>query len=442
VGGDKTIHQERTEETEQQIKFSQLVPVKKPSNDEHRISVAEEAVVFADGFGVGGKDEFAAGGLTGSGKGADEHEQCGAGQVEVGEKPIHDLEGIRRINKNAGAATAGNECPVILGGDRFEHTNSRCADSNDAAVRGFGFVDEARSVGAEFVALFVHRVAGERIGFDGRKRAEADVQCDEASLNAACTNLGEERFGKMKTSGRCSDRAGRRGIYGLVTKFVGCEVGGIFSFDVRRQRNFAERNESVADVWRAGKFETAMAFVVCVSNFGANARRISGGIEKNHFRADAGAFAGAKHRPPIVEMIFFEQKNFELSRGARIDAAKASGNDARVVEGEDIAGKKLFEQIGKAAMRDFFRRALQDEKARFIARRSGNLCDQFGRQKKIKIGRLHLQKQRRKHSKWVGHSLCGVFFASRIRRSRVEDQPVEKAEVIHREERGRVIHNW
>ena len=68
--------------------------------DEHAVAVGVEAVAFADGFVVGGKDEFAAG------EGTDEHEEGGAGEVEIGDERPGLLEFLGRMDEDAGAAGA------------------------------------------------------------------------------------------------------------------------------------------------------------------------------------------------------------------------------------------------------------------------------------------------------------------------------------------------
>lgn len=167
----------------------------------------------------------------------------------------------------------------------------------------------------------------------------------------------------MQTRGGRGDGTGRSGVNGLITEFIGVETRGIFSFDVRREGNFTERIERVADIRDAGKLQTAMAFVICGGDLRDDVSGFSGVVAENYFRADARAFARAQHHPPIVWSIFFKQKNFKLSAGARVDAAKPRGDDARVVEDEDVTGAEMIEQVGKVAVRNFFRFAGQDKEA-------------------------------------------------------------------------------
>src|SRR3954462_8704386 len=113
------------------------------SREEHGVAVAEKAEAFADRGGVGLQDEVAAAGFAGGSEGAYEHEQGGAGEVEVGEEGIHDFEIAGRVEKKAGAAVSSNELSMVGGSDAFQHARGGGADGDDAAAFGFGLVDGA-----------------------------------------------------------------------------------------------------------------------------------------------------------------------------------------------------------------------------------------------------------------------------------------------------------
>src|SRR5690606_26582481 len=72
-------------------------------HQQHAIAVAEKAVFFAHGFGVGAEDQLA------SGEGAHQHEQRGLRQVEIGQQRAHRAEFIRRVNKNARLVRIGGD---------------------------------------------------------------------------------------------------------------------------------------------------------------------------------------------------------------------------------------------------------------------------------------------------------------------------------------------
>lgn len=126
-----------------------------------------------------------------------------------------------------------------------------------------------------------------------------------------------------------------------------------------------------------------MAFLVCCRNGYGN---LFGNFD---FSADARAFAGLHHGPPIVVRVFREQQHFEIAARARVGSAQARRNDAGVVQHEDISGAQEIQNIAKLAMLDTARFAVQHEEARLIARRRRMLGNQFRRQIKIEIGGAH-----------------------------------------------------
>ena len=67
--------------------------------DEHAIAVREEAVTLVDGVGVGGEGFFSA--LV-SQEGADQHQEGGLREVEVGEEAVDEAELVAGRYKDAG----------------------------------------------------------------------------------------------------------------------------------------------------------------------------------------------------------------------------------------------------------------------------------------------------------------------------------------------------
>src|SRR5437879_3843336 len=80
--------------------FGVLSPAHKLSgklNDQHRVAVTIESILLPDGFSIGRQNEVATAGLPRGRKSADEHQQRGAWQVEVGDQSVHYPKRIRRI---------------------------------------------------------------------------------------------------------------------------------------------------------------------------------------------------------------------------------------------------------------------------------------------------------------------------------------------------------
>ena len=182
---------------------------------------------------------------------ADEHEQCGAGDVEVGEQGVHDFELARRVDEDFCAAFASDDLPVMLRGDTFQHPHTRCADGDDAAVLTLGGVYCARGGVADGVAFFVHLVRGEVGGVDARESSEADVQRDETNFNAECADFFQQLGCEMQTGGGRGDGAERLRIDGLVAVQIFRLLG--VAADVGRQGDFPEGVEFVQNVFGAGE---------------------------------------------------------------------------------------------------------------------------------------------------------------------------------------------
>ena len=68
------------------------------SDEKHTVAVAEETVLLADGVGIGGENTFA------TGEGADQHEEAGLGQVEVGEHGVDKTKTVAGGDEDVGFA--------------------------------------------------------------------------------------------------------------------------------------------------------------------------------------------------------------------------------------------------------------------------------------------------------------------------------------------------
>ena len=85
------------------------------SGKQHRIAIAEKAVLLFDGVAVGGADVFDAG------KGAHQHQQSGFGQMEVGNQAIGYLKTVARGDENIGITLACLQMAVLGGGFQATH---------------------------------------------------------------------------------------------------------------------------------------------------------------------------------------------------------------------------------------------------------------------------------------------------------------------------------
>ena len=143
------------------------------------------------------------------------------------------------------------------------------------------------------------------------------------------------------------------------------------------------------EIVRAEKLQPAMAVIVHGGNRrNYSARRAIFFFQLN-LRSNRRAFAGAEHRPPVVRRVFFEQQDFKFPAGFGIPAVQARRDDARVVQHQDIAGVKIFQQPGKVTMLGLTGFSVQNEQARSIPFWGGNLRDQLRREIEMKVSGSH-----------------------------------------------------
>ena len=132
-----------------------------------------------------------------------------------------------------------------------------------------------------------------------------------------------------------------------------------------------------------------MAFFVRGENRDANFGAFTAMVRQKNFRADARAFSGAHHGPPIVAGIFFEQQNFKRSARFRIYRVQACRNDPRVVEHEHIAALKNFQNVTECFVFQKCPIAVQHQQSRGVACGGGQLSDEFFGEIKFKISDAH-----------------------------------------------------
>jgi len=132
-----------------------------------------------------------------------------------------------------------------------------------------------------------------------------------------------------------------------------------------------------------------MAFFVFFEHSGIDCGGASFVVLENYSGPWPRSFAGPRHDPPIIGRVFFEQEDFELSAGLGIDGAEASGKHTGIIQHQNVASAQVLEQMGKLAVLDLLRIAMQHQQTGLIAPGRGGLGDQTGGQFKIEIGGSH-----------------------------------------------------
>jgi len=194
-------------------------------------------------------------GLTGSGEGADQHQEGALRQVKVGDQAVDDQEWLWGMQEDAGAS--GLHCgqwgwtirgsvvgiaPVkilLSAGDRFEDAGGGGADGDDASAAGAGGVDEIGGGLGQGEPFDVHLVVGEEVDLDREERAGADVEGEVGGLDAVLAEGLDQFGGEVQAGGGGGDGSGMAGIDGLIPFLI--EVGGGSGgpFDIRWKRKFA-----------------------------------------------------------------------------------------------------------------------------------------------------------------------------------------------------------
>src|SRR5205823_5727218 len=129
----------------------------------------EEPVAFLDGVAVRAENAVLAG------EGADQHQQRGARQVEVGEQPVDDPEAESRIDEQPGLAA---QFAGLRGG--FERAQRSRAYGEHAAA-----AECVHGLPRDGIALGMHAVVLDPLAAYRLKRADPDMQGQLRQARAA-----------------------------------------------------------------------------------------------------------------------------------------------------------------------------------------------------------------------------------------------------------------
>lgn len=153
--------------------------------EEHAVAVAEEAHLLRNGLAVGGHCVFVAG------EAADEHNESGLGEVEIGEEPVGDLRGHWRVEEDACAPGAGAHETSVRDGARLDRPDGGSSHAEDLASRPMGVIDGFGRLFGERVAFLVHHVFLDGRGLYGLEGPCPDVECQPRNPNALGFQLRE-----------------------------------------------------------------------------------------------------------------------------------------------------------------------------------------------------------------------------------------------------------
>lgn len=320
-----------------------------------------------------------------AGKGSDQHQQGGAGQVKIGEHGIHGPEmmagqdeevgfagegggGLPAAGQVRGRGVAGRQAESDLGcGLQRPHAGG--AGGDDAPAPQPRVVDRAGGFGAEVHPFAVDGVATGIRGFDRLEGVEADVQGDISEADALIAQ-GQQQIGGEVQAGR--GRRGRAVVaaeHGLIAFRVG--QGGV---DVGGQGHMPQVIESIVD----GRVEVDEA--AWPIQRGGNRRPDLPAVVFCDQQAFArGQFFAPRQRFPLAILAAAQQEQLGLA-AAFFVADQPGVQHAGVVEHQQIAGAQKFWQIVDVAVRQGAAVAFQHQHAGMVARLDRRLSDHAWRQ--------------------------------------------------------------
>ena len=305
-------------------------------------------------------------------KSADQHQQCRARQVKIGEQAVDDPKLEAGSDKQRGLAIPRRK-PTGPKCGRFECAQRCRADGDHGTAAGTRRGNRADRRCIEAVVLGMHLVEGQIFVLHGRKRTGANVKCDKGSLDTTGGQCGKSRVVEMQTRRGGRHRTGGARVDRLIAFRVRCIRRPP---DVRRQRNLAigvQPGQQRTRVVEADKMET----IVAVLHDGRRAAR----------KLQWGSRAWGMTRPHLHPRFIragdpFEQ-DLDFAAGGLV-RADTRLDHPRVVADDEIARLQQRRQVGEIAIGVTVHTDVEQSTARTLHGR--RLRDQFRRQRVVEIG--------------------------------------------------------
>ena len=294
--------------------------------------------------------------------------------MEVGDDGVDDLEVVAGVDEDVGPAALAGDLVSGCGGG-LEGADARRADGDDAVAGLLGLHDELGCLVGDAVVLLVHLVLLDVVDADGAEGAEADMQGDEAEVDAHLAQLLHLLFGEVQAGGR----GGGGALFAVVDGLVALLVLE-FLVDVGRQRRLAEAVEDLLEDAVVVELDDAAAEV---GVFGDGARELRAEADDV---AGLGFLAGLDERLPVIGIEAAQEEDFDFAARLVAVADEAGRHDARVVEDQGVAGLEVFLEVVEVAVLDGLLYGVEDHEARGVARLDWHLGDALFWQVVIKIG--------------------------------------------------------
>src|SRR5258706_4735966 len=191
--------------------------------DQHGVAVAEKPVFVVDCVLVCMPY------MLDTRKGADQHQQCGARQMKIGQQAVHQFEPVSWPDEQARFAVSGFQVARLC--RRFQRAQTGRADRSNAAAAHMRIRNCPDCGIRNRIALAMHGMGVYLVHPHRLKGARADMQSDISQRSAAGLETVQHRLVEMQPRGRSGDCTRMTRIDSLVPRQI-LDAGR--SLDIRR----------------------------------------------------------------------------------------------------------------------------------------------------------------------------------------------------------------
>ena len=266
---------------------------------------------------------------------ADQHEQGGFGQVEIGHQAVDRAELVARRDEDVGVALERAD-DAVCAGRAFQQAEAGGADGDDPAAGGAGAVQAVGGGGVDPAPFAVHPVVVGLVDLDRQEGAGADVQGQGLAADPRCVQRLQQGIGKVQRRGGRGDGALFAGKHRLIVAGVAL-VDRPLAGDIGRQRHGAGAFEQQLDRLVAEKAQDETAVVELCFRLRRNILAEIDGL------ADAQPFGVADEGLPAAQVDALVQGRTDA--GVAAGAGQLRRNDPGIVEDQYVVGAEQARQV-------------------------------------------------------------------------------------------------
>ena len=271
--------------------------------------------------------------------------------MEVGDKRVHALELVSRIDKDVRIPFLRADEALIVG-NRFQGAHACRAYANHSPAFFLGSVDFFGVFFVDFVIFGVHLVIENVFFFHGTESAETYMQKHRRKLDAVVFEPLYQFGGEMQSRGGSGGRAFDFAVHRLIAFLI-----REFFLDVRRKRHIAHPVENVFEHSVEHKLDRPCAVVADLRHDGGKL------VAKMNYGTEFCLARGFHYSFPMRIVLALQKQNFEHAFVIFDVTENARGYDSRVVDDNQIALFEKGRQIVKMFVLHRVLRAVVNEKS-------------------------------------------------------------------------------